>query len=159
LSIVTILPFQPSDQAAARALVLAGLVEHWGWLDETKNPDLDDIAASYANGCFLCAWQDERLVATGALLPAGKPDSWQVVRMSVAAELRRTGLGKQMLEALEQEARLRGARRLVLETTATWHDVIAFYLRRGYRILPTSQFFGSMLEGETGDVYFEKDLS
>ena len=56
--------------------------------------------------------------AFSVLLPAGKPDAWQVVRMSVAAELRRTGLGKQMLEALEQE-KLQQERRRLLYVAAT----------------------------------------
>ncbi len=139
---LTIGPFQPSDQAAARALVLAGLVEHWGWLDETKNPDLLDISASYAAGCFLVARQDGRLAATGALLPTAEAHTWQVVRMSVAAGLRRAGLGRQMLEALQREARQRGARRLVLETTAAWQEVIAFYLRCGFHMIPAPQGAG-----------------
>src|SRR5512134_385508 len=88
-------PFQPADQVPARALVLAGLVEHWGWLDETKNPDLVDIAAAYAQGAFLVGYLDGQLVATGALqpvagpLPASAPLTLQVVRMSVAKDLRR----------------------------------------------------------------------
>ena len=32
--------FEPRDQAAARQLILAGLGEHFGWIDETCNPDL-----------------------------------------------------------------------------------------------------------------------
>lgn len=129
-------PLQPVDQAEARALILSGLVEHWGWLDETKNPDLEDIAASFASGFFLVVRQEGRLVATGGLLPTPDPQTWQIVRMSVAADLRRAGLGRQILETLEHEARQRGARRLILETTAAWQEVKAFYLRCGYRMIP-----------------------
>ena len=150
---ITLLPFQPSDQAEARALLLSGLVEHWGFLDASKNPDLEDIASSYAEGFFLVARQEAWLVGTGALLPTAEPTTWQVVRMSVAKDLRRSGLGRQILSALEQEARQRGVRRLILETTAAWQEVISFYLRCGYQILEA--------QGEvqtTEDVYFEKCL-
>jgi GNAT superfamily N-acetyltransferase len=150
---ITLLPFQPSDQPEARALILSGLVEHWGFLDASKNPDLEDIAFSYAGGFFLVARQEGRLVGTGALLPTADPATWQVVRMSVARELRRSGLGRQILSRLEQEAYQRGARRLILETTAAWQEVISFYLRCGYQILED--------QGETRtteDVYFEKWL-
>lgn len=150
-------PFQPADQVEARTLILSGLVEHWGWLDETKNPDLDDIALSFARGAFLVARREGRLVGTGGLLPTPDPQTWQIVRMSVAADMRRLGLGRQILAALEFEAQQRSASRLILETTAAWQEVIAFYLRCGFRIIgeappnPVSQDGG-------GDVYFEKWL-
>src|SRR5262249_6135936 len=50
-------PFAPEDQQAAQALILAGLGEHFGWIDERRNPDLVDIAASYAppDSTFLVA--------------------------------------------------------------------------------------------------------
>ena len=35
---IRIRPFDPSDQPAARALILAGLREHWGWLEPGTNP-------------------------------------------------------------------------------------------------------------------------
>lgn len=31
--------FEPCDQDAARHLILAGLGEHVGWIDETRNPE------------------------------------------------------------------------------------------------------------------------
>ena len=52
------------DQEAAQRLILAGLVEHWGTLDPTKNPDLDDIQRSYVSRghTFLVACQGQQLV-------------------------------------------------------------------------------------------------
>ncbi|MCZ7673141.1 MAG: hypothetical protein M5U34_41515 [Chloroflexi bacterium] len=48
-------PFSPTDQAAAKALILAGLAEHWGTLDLSLNSDLNDIQASYVDngGVFI----------------------------------------------------------------------------------------------------------
>lgn len=40
-------PFEPRDQDAVRRPILTGLGEHFGWIDETRNPDLDDITAHY----------------------------------------------------------------------------------------------------------------
>ena len=171
---LTLALFQPTEQEEARSLILSGLVEHWGWLDETRNPDLNHIEASYADGVFLVAREDGRLVGTGALLPTPDPVTWQVVRMSVAADMRRAGLGRQILAALEIEARKRGAVRLILETTATWQEVIAFYLRCGYKIISTVERaydhttpLPRTAEGDladepcpslSSDVYFEKWL-
>lgn len=140
-------PFEPGDQAACKELILAGLKEHWGFLDQTLNPDLNDIASTYAQGLFLTAWQDEQLAGTGALLPAGE-SCFQVVRMSVEKRWRRQGLGQQILAGLEAGAMRQGARRLILETTSEWAKVIQFYLNSAYQIT----------HSKDGDTYFEKIL-
>ena len=66
--LVEILVFSPEDQDAAQKLILAGLAEHWGYLDTSKNPDLKNIALSYAEGIFLVGKLDGVIVATGAFL-------------------------------------------------------------------------------------------
>ncbi len=124
-------PFHPSDQPAAKALILAGLVEHWGWLDPSKNRDLDDIAASYADGIFLVVYEGERLVGTGALLPEGE-NGGRIVRMSVDRGERKKGYGRELLQFLLQAAKDRGHNQVVLETTATWVDAIRFYEANGF---------------------------
>lgn len=127
-------PLARADQAAAQALILDGLAERWGQLDPTLNPDLRDIATSYAAGCFLVAYQGDTLVATGALIPEA-PGVGRIVRMSVRADLRGRGLGRRMLDALVDEARARGDTQLVLETTSTWTDAIRFYTRYGFTVI------------------------
>lgn len=130
---ITVVPFEPADQAAARDLILAGLGEHWGTVDHSLNPDLDDIAASYADGTFLVAWEGQRLVGTGALVPRSNGAA-EVVRMSVAADRRREGIGTLILRRLCEETRRLGFQRVILETTASWQEVVAFYQRFGFRI-------------------------
>ena len=129
---VVIRPFRPQDQAAAKDLILAGLEAHWGFLDPTKNPDLDDIASTYAEATFLLAWQGDEVVGTGALAPEEK-GTGRIVRMSVVAHLRRRGIGRLLLERLCEHACAAGYRKLVAETTSTWDDAIAFYERHGFR--------------------------
>jgi putative acetyltransferase len=144
---ISLQAFQPADQAAVKDLILAGLAEHWGTLDPSKNPDLDDIAASYAGAVFLVARHLARIIGTGALVPRSDGAA-EVVRMSVAADWRRQGFGRMILQALVDHARQYGFRRIILETTETWQEVIAFYLRFGFRIT----------HYQDGDVYFELDL-
>lgn len=144
---LSIRPFQPADQAAVKKLILAGLVEHWGTLDTSKNPDLNDIASSYANGVFLVAWQQERIAGTGAFLPRAGGTA-EVVRMSVAADMRRLGVGGTILGELLRQAKARGYNRIILETTETWSEVIEFYLSQGFQIT----------HHLNGDVYFKLDL-
>jgi GNAT superfamily N-acetyltransferase len=145
---ITISPFQPADQAEAKALILAGLAEHWGFLDPTKNPDLNNIAETYANATFLVARLDGKLVGTGALVPRS-PNSAEIVRMSVDRSLRRQGVGRMILQALIAHARQAGFQQVTLETTATWQEVIRFYLSFGFHIT----------HEQDGDVYFALELT
>jgi GNAT superfamily N-acetyltransferase len=140
-------PFCPADQDEVKRLVLAGLVDHWGVLDPTKNPDLEDIAASYAGATFLVARLAGRVVGAGAMVPRGDGAA-EIVRMSVARDLRRRGVGRRILTRLVAQARQDGLCRVVLETTASWHEVIAFYLDFGFHITYHAG----------GDVYFALDL-
>jgi putative acetyltransferase len=135
--------FQPADQAAVKDLILAGLAEHWGTLDPSKNPDLDDIAVSYSTAVFLVARNQDRIIGTGALVPR-QNGAAEVVRMSVAADWRRQGIGRMILQSLVDRARQAGFKRIILETTETWQEVIAFYLDFGFRIT----------HYQDGDVYF-----
>lgn len=135
---LAIRPFCPADQEAAKQLVISGLGERWGWIDHTLNPDLDDIATSYAKGIFLVAYLGDTLVATGALTPEVTPEgiaALRVERMSVAAPLRKQGIGRRLLDILVDYARSRQCPLLVLETTSTWIDAVGFYVRYGFEIV------------------------
>jgi ribosomal protein S18 acetylase RimI-like enzyme len=132
---LTISPFKPADQAAARALILEGLGEHFGWIDETRNPDVDDIAAHYlAKGhAFVVARSDGEMVGTGALLTLSVPDGvGQMVRVSVSRSRRRGGIGAAIARRLLDVARQRGLRRVQVETNNDWYDAIRLYERLGF---------------------------
>ncbi len=144
---VSIVLFRPEYQQDAKALILAGLKEHWGVLDVSKNPDLDDIAASYADGVFLTAWQDGEMVGTGALRPHAD-ETVEIVRMSIKKEKRRQGIGRAILTELCWQACQLGYKRVILETTATWEEAVAFY--RAFGFTATHQ--------TAGDLYFAMDL-
>lgn len=143
-----IVPFQPEDQEVVKNLILTGLVEHWGHLDSSKNPDLADIQTYYGQATFLVAWLDETIVGTGALIPRSAEVA-EIVRMSVTVDMRRQGIGRAILQCLCERARRSGFRRLILETTATWLEVIEFYQRFGFS---TTHF-------QDDDVYFSLDLN
>ena len=140
-------PFRPEDQAAARALILEGLAEHWGWLDSSLNPDLEDLATWYQGQVLLVAHLAGELVGTGAL-------TWErqgvgrIQRMSVARRWRRHGIASAILARLLDEARALGYRHVVLETTSTWEDAKGFYVQHGFR--PVAEC--------DGDAHFVKAL-
>lgn len=126
--------FEPADQAAARRLIQTGLAEHFGFVDEDANPDLDDIAASYpAQGHrFLIAESGGDLIGTAALITAGK-EAGRIVRVSVAPDYRRRGVARALVGRLAQHARALGLVRLWVETNDDWADAIGLYVALGFR--------------------------
>ena len=144
---IRIAVFEPCYQGAVKSLVLDGLGRRWGELDKDLNPDLDNIAHSYSSGHFLVALHGGQVVGTGALIPESQ-GVMRVVRMSTAVAMRNKGIGTRMLEELLLIARNHGCKQVVLETTATWHDAVHFYLDCGFRIVAE----------QNGDLHFALDL-
>ena len=144
---VTIKPFQPEDQAAVKNLILAGLAEHWGELDLSKNPDLNDIVSTYTDGVFFVARLGDEIVGTGAFVPHADGVA-QIVRMSVGQQCGESTLGHSILRHLIQHAKDHGYQKIILETTEDWHEAIEFYLHNNFRIT----------HSRNGDVYFVLDL-
>ncbi len=69
--------------------------------------------------------------------------------MSVARAERRRGIGSAVLGRLLANARAAGFRRIILETTSTWVEAVAFYQKHGFRVTHVRE----------GDMYFALDLS
>lgn len=130
--VLHVAPLAPADVPAVRALLVAGLTERWGGYEARFNPDIEALGQAFDGRLTLVARQGALIVATGALRPAGA-GRFEIVRMSVAREQRRRGVGAQVLAALVDAARERGARELVLETTLGWQSAIDFYERHGFR--------------------------
>jgi GNAT superfamily N-acetyltransferase len=126
-------PFEPRDQAAARRLILHGLGEHFGYIDETLNRDLDDIASSYLalGHLVVVATGGGVLVGTGALVGEGERVG-RLVRMSVRRSSRRQGVGRALVHRLVAEARQRAYVRLLVETNASWDDAVGLYRSCGF---------------------------
>jgi GNAT superfamily N-acetyltransferase len=125
--------FAVDDQEQARWLILEGLGEHFGYLDETLNPDLDDILHTYlrAGHVFVVACMGRELVGTGALILHGEGIS-EMVRISTRKTYRRRGIGQAIVTYLVDVARQRGDRRIIVKTNASWHDAIHLYQRLGF---------------------------
>lgn len=122
------------NQGEVRSLILAGLADHWDSVDPTLNPDLDDMTESYRDGRTVLARDpDGSLLGTGSLLPRSDGVA-EIVRMSVATPARRRGIGRKIVEELLSTAMAWGVDTVILETTSTWEDVVAFYLECGFVI-------------------------
>ncbi len=133
LSGLSIRPFQAKDQKAARQVILDGLGGHFGYIDESLNPDIDDIMASYIvpGHVFVVAEVRGNLVGTGALA-IEREDIGRIVRLSVQSEHRRKGIGSALMRHLVGIARHSGLKRLLVETSNDWHDAIGLYMSCGF---------------------------
>ena len=150
LANVDIHDLRPNEQHAVRSLILNGLGEHWESVDPTLNPDLDDLAVTYAGGRTLVA-TDGAVVGTGTVIRRDATTA-EIVRMSVVRTYRGTGLGRRLVEELVATARRWGMSRVVLETSAHWTDAVGFYVRCGF----TQTHFESGAFGR--DAWFEMKL-
>ena len=116
-----------------RTLILSGLGEHWGSVDDALNPDLADLTSTYSSGRTLVACDGRRVVGTGTVIPRDGATA-EIVRMSVAQEYRRAGVGRRLVADLVEIARQWGMERVILETSAHWTEVIQFYERCGFTL-------------------------
>jgi ribosomal protein S18 acetylase RimI-like enzyme len=124
--------FEPSDQAQCRQLILSGLGEHFGFIDDSRNPDLHDIAQSYLSNShdFYVAERDGQVVGTVGLL--FEPGRARIVRMSVARKHRQQGIATALLKKCIERARERGGSDMVAFTEPHWSDAVGFYLALGF---------------------------
>jgi putative acetyltransferase len=114
---------------------------------------LDPDETATGRGAFLVAFDGETAVGCGAIRRIGD-DSAELKRMYVAPSLRRQGIARQLVAALEAEALLLNVRRLVLETGVRQPDAIAAYERFGYVRIPA---FGEYVDSPLS-VCMAKDL-
>jgi GNAT superfamily N-acetyltransferase len=101
--------------------------------------DADEVAAG--RGGFFVAYRGDYPVGCGAVRRV-EPLVAEIKRMYVAPEARGVGVGRQILDALETEARLLGVSRLVLETGPRQPEAVTLYSRAGFSHIP---LFGEYL--------------
>ena len=77
----------------------------------------------------------------------------EIKRMWVAPEARGLGIARRLLEALEDQARGAGMKRLVLDTNRSLLEAQAMYRKAGYRARERYN------DNPYADFWFEKDLA
>ena len=78
--------------------------------------------------------QANQLVGTGGI-KLEREGVYRVERMSVRKDVRRSGIGTQILDELIKWVRKAKAQKVVLETTFSWKSVIKFYLGYGFSVI------------------------
>jgi len=156
--------FCEEDQTRAKEIITTGLKEHWGAIYDPKYAaDVDDIYSHYmqrVHAIFLVACADgQEIIGTVVLLPAtttenARSEGWQnwvvrIVRVSVAKEWRRNGVGRKLVSELSNRAKEFGCRTVVMETTTSWTDSVHFWQSSGF----------SRIGESGGDTHFVRFLA
>jgi putative acetyltransferase len=93
----------------------------------------EDVTGS--RGAFLVIYEGETPVGCGAVRLID-PGTGELKRMYVSPEVRGRGMGRRLVAALEDEARARGVRQLILETGIRQAAAIALYRACGFKPIP-----------------------
>ncbi len=127
---------EPADSAASRALFeqyLALVAERAGTGDFVPEARIFATEDAFAGpgAAWLVAYAGDAAVGCGGLRPLA-PGVGEIKRMFVAAPARAAGVGRRLLHALEERARLAGHARVRLLTTPMLGEACALYAAEGY---------------------------
>lgn len=129
---IAVAPVDP-DGAAARHCLAAYFAEldarFVGGFDPGPGPHTAGFATPH--GVFLLALRDGLPIGCVGLTGDGGPQA-EVKRLWVAPSARGLGLATRLMAAIEDEARVRGVTRLVLDTNRALTEARAFYRREGW---------------------------
>ena len=135
-------PATDADEAAVRDVIFSVLREH-GLTPSPEDTDADlfDIARHYhaRGGCFdvLIEATGGKIVGTVGLHP-DEPGTVELRKMYLLPEHRGCGCGRYLLEHALAEARRRGFRRIILETTGKLPKAVALYRHFGFQPYPAA---------------------
>ncbi len=96
---------------------------------------LGEEEVAEGRGGFFAAYSEDTPIGCGAVRII-EPGVAEFKRMYVAPAVRGQGVGRRIVEALEQESRRLGAHRIVLETGPRQPEAIALYARAGFAEIP-----------------------
>ena len=131
-----IVDFAPHHAPAFKALNEAWIAKHFT-VEPKDREMLDDPAGKILakGGRIFMAEQDGEAVGCVAMI--AMPDGgYEVAKMTVVETLRRSGLGRALMQACIDAAAAEGAPRLYLETNSSLSGAIALYSGMGFRHLP-----------------------
>jgi putative acetyltransferase len=128
--------WQRRDRDAAAALIGAVLSEYGLAFDpEEADRDVLDVQAHYFDraGEFWVVERDGELVGTAAFFPlSGHADTAEIRKMYLHPSTRGRGLGRRLLQLLEERCAARGFRRARLETASVLKEAVELYRTAGY---------------------------
>ncbi|WP_327703305.1 GNAT family N-acetyltransferase [Streptomyces decoyicus] len=133
------------DAVTLDALVQQEYVRRYGDGDMTP---LDPEMFTPPHGTYLIAYEGARPLATGGwrrqedTAEGYAVGDAEIKRMFVVPEARGRGLARQILAALEADARAAGRSRMVLETGTEQPEALELYASSGYALVEKAEKFG-----------------
>jgi len=158
---VIIREFQSGDEAAFRQLN-EEWITHYFTLEAKDRKSFDDPQKTILapGGRIFFAIADGRHLGCCALLRIGPADAgaehaaeYEVAKMAVTPHAQGSGVGRKLLQATVDAARLAGAVRLYLETNHTLTPAIHLYESIGFKHLPPERITPSPYQ--RADVFME----
>jgi GNAT superfamily N-acetyltransferase len=134
------------------AELMADLEERYGAGDGTP---VAGVEFDPPDGGFLVVYLDDQPVGCGAWRSHGRSDDVaEVKRVFVRAHVRKQGLARTIMAAVEDDARAHGRKRIILETGTGQPEAIALYQSLGYERIPNFGYY----KDEPGARCFAKSL-
>jgi GNAT superfamily N-acetyltransferase len=145
--------FQPGDAAAFRRLNEEWITRFFR-IEPKEAPVLADPQSNILDpgGKIFFATAAERCVGCCALIPIGDKE-FEVAKMAVEPSYQRAGIGRKLLQAVVEEGRNAGARRLYLETNHVLKPAIRLYESVGFKHIDPDRIVPSAYA--RADVYME----
>lgn len=144
---ITIRDFLLQDKDAFIELNLDWIQEYFV-VEDSDREQLERLEDSILGrgGQIIVAELDERVVGTGAIMPAHhqSPDGrrwFEIIKMATQREHRGKGIGRAVLEGLVSKARNSKADAIWLETNSEMVTATHLYESFGFRQLPTSDWW------------------
>ena len=141
--------FSPLLNSSVKKFVVSILASEGFAYDIEKDLDLDNISANYLEdgGIFYLAFTEGRIIGTCAVKKRSE-DKCEVKRLYVHKDLRRLGIGSELLgKALEFASEHYNT--AILKTDTSLGPAIDLYLKTGF----------SVQKEKKGTVYLKKELS
>ncbi len=149
--------FHPADAGAVRTIFARGQLDFAEgtplenaareYVQHSLTADLSDIPAHYMRPPGSHFWVAERsgeIVGTVGVQRVNAEEA-ELRRMSVASAFRRQGIGRRLLETVEEFCRRNGYSRIALSTVLHLEPAVRMYTASGYQ--PTRQApYGPMTE-------------
>lgn len=129
--------WQAADRFIAADLIAAVLAEY-GLGSEPTGADQDvlNVETAYWNtgGQFWVVEQDDRLVGTAGFYPMARGKrAVEIRKMYLLPEVRGQGLGRFLLQALEETIAAQGYQEIWIETASVLKEAVQLYENSGYR--------------------------
>ena len=149
-----IVAFRREHAEAFYRLNRAWLDEHalYEPLDEKQLADPEGVIIAKGGAVFV-ACRDGLVVGTSAVIPHGA-DEMELAKLTVAESERGQGLGRRLVLAAVEQARVAGAKRLGLVSNSRLGNALKLYESMGFVHRPAPE----VLPYKTSDVFMELNL-